>query len=136
LAKIPYSTVFYTTAPFFFFFFFFFFFSSSSSSSSSYGATTQLGPGLFNPPPPGNLLHFLHLNILLASLSTASSHHPLCLPTGLLSSVYPIMLKVRTHISTRELASRRVNISLLNFICNYLRLHANMTEHKIHLRVT
>jgi len=91
------------------------------------------GLGLFNPLPPSNLLQFLHFNILLVSLSTASNHHPLCLPTGLLSSMYPIMLKVRTHISNRGLASRKVNIYSLIFSCNYLRLHANMAVHKMPL---
>lgn len=36
-----------------------------------------------------DLLQFLHFNILLSSLSTASYHLPLGLPTGLLSPVYP-----------------------------------------------
>jgi hypothetical protein len=39
-----------------------------------------------------NLLQFLHFNIPLASLSTASNHQPLSLPTGLLLSVYPFRL--------------------------------------------
>ena len=34
-------------------------------------------------------LQFVHFNILLASLSTASIHLPLGLPTGILPSVYP-----------------------------------------------
>jgi hypothetical protein len=55
----------------------------------------NLGPGLFNPTPPGisilcrPLLQFLHFNILLASLSTASYCILLSFPTGLLPSLYP-----------------------------------------------
>jgi hypothetical protein len=48
----------------------------------------NLGLGLFNPPPPGLSILFLHFNILLASLSASCYNLPLGLPTGLLLSVY------------------------------------------------
>jgi len=37
----------------------------------------------------GEILHFLHFNVLLAFLSTSSSHLPLGLPTDFLPSTYP-----------------------------------------------
>jgi hypothetical protein len=41
------------------------------------------------------LLLFFHFNILLWSLSTASIHFPLGLPTGLLPSMYPLKCFLR-----------------------------------------
>jgi hypothetical protein len=66
--------------------------------SSSYYTMALLpkwGFGLFNPPHPDisffcrRLSQFLHFNLFLASLSTASNHRPLGPPIGLLPPLFP-----------------------------------------------